>query len=654
MKARVIDGGITLSVGMIVKNEEKFLEKCLEALKPLLSAVKSELIIVDTGSSDKTVEIAERYADKVLNFEWVNDFSAARNFGLKKCVGEWFMFLDADDHFDGDFSEMTEFFNDKAKSAKYNSAYYVTRNYSKPGDDAHSDLFVQRIARRTPELCFTGKIHETLDNLFLPSYYFKTFAHHYGYVFESKEQKEAKRARNLGLLLKALEEEPDSIRVLCQIADCTDDKKEAENYFLKAIELLKKADYPYAYVKPYLCAVNYYSDRDSEKAAFYADEYIKTAKSDETHLIDAYAYKAVALYRRQRYGECVEAILKYREYYGKFRNDELDKSTMIFCIVNYLDEKKYNFLTGLVAVCRAKEERFDEAYRRLEEAYGINDAEYVKDVSSDVFQEAVFAVSDVAKGRADFNKLAEYYSAVVAAGDNDKLNFFNAALEKLYYESEDPERFASEASAASNEGFFGLMGLISLTDGEKLQEFLDGFTPISSGKPHGYSEMFYLAIKYGANLSSLIQKLKREQMEESLVAISRNHSDYARLVLDYCVKERFTGSVKELFFAVSALERAALSPNGLSAPEKAFLFENFTDMAAIYVANVYNPDLLNDSDIGALSELHRFGYYMAVGRNALEKGDKLGYARALKEALRNYEEMKDVISFLLDDFLTEM
>jgi cellulose synthase/poly-beta-1,6-N-acetylglucosamine synthase-like glycosyltransferase len=73
---------IRLTVGMIVKNEEKNLEKCLNALKPLLDAVPSELIVTDTGSTDRTVEIAQKYTDHIIHYEWNDDFSAARNTGL--------------------------------------------------------------------------------------------------------------------------------------------------------------------------------------------------------------------------------------------------------------------------------------------------------------------------------------------------------------------------------------------------------------------------------------------------------------------------------------------------------------------------------------------------------------------------------------------
>ncbi len=84
---------ITISLCMIVKNEEKVLARCLESVKGLVD----EIIIVDTGSSDGTRDIARKYTDKVFRFEWVNDFSAARNFSFKKATKDYQMWLDADD-----------------------------------------------------------------------------------------------------------------------------------------------------------------------------------------------------------------------------------------------------------------------------------------------------------------------------------------------------------------------------------------------------------------------------------------------------------------------------------------------------------------------------------------------------------------------------
>lgn len=83
----------TISLCMIVKNEEDQLENCLSSVYDLVD----EIIIVDTGSTDRTREIARKYTDKVLDFAWVDDFSKARNFSFEQATKDYILWLDADD-----------------------------------------------------------------------------------------------------------------------------------------------------------------------------------------------------------------------------------------------------------------------------------------------------------------------------------------------------------------------------------------------------------------------------------------------------------------------------------------------------------------------------------------------------------------------------
>ena len=87
---------ITISLCMIVKNEEKILERCLKSYAPLMD----EIIVVDTGSTDKTKEIASRFTDKIYDFKWVDDFSAARNFSFEKATCDYIFSADADEVLD--------------------------------------------------------------------------------------------------------------------------------------------------------------------------------------------------------------------------------------------------------------------------------------------------------------------------------------------------------------------------------------------------------------------------------------------------------------------------------------------------------------------------------------------------------------------------
>ncbi|PZU88082.1 MAG: glycosyl transferase [Chryseobacterium sp.] len=82
-----------ISLCLIVKNEEEVLARCLESARDFAD----EIIVVDTGSTDKTKEIAKQFTDKIYDFEWINDFSAARNFAFSKATMDYQMWLDADD-----------------------------------------------------------------------------------------------------------------------------------------------------------------------------------------------------------------------------------------------------------------------------------------------------------------------------------------------------------------------------------------------------------------------------------------------------------------------------------------------------------------------------------------------------------------------------
>ncbi len=87
---------ISISLCMIVKNEEKVLKRCLDSLAPAMD----EIIIVDTGSTDRTKEIAREYTEKVYDFTWQMDFSAARNFASSKATKEYIYTADADEYLD--------------------------------------------------------------------------------------------------------------------------------------------------------------------------------------------------------------------------------------------------------------------------------------------------------------------------------------------------------------------------------------------------------------------------------------------------------------------------------------------------------------------------------------------------------------------------
>jgi glycosyltransferase involved in cell wall biosynthesis len=140
---------------MIVKNEEKYLKECLESVK----GVVDEIILVDTGSTDSTLRIAEEYKAKIFYFKWINDFSAARNYSLKQCTGDWILYLDADERLSA-----KSIIQLKSLTGKKDKVAYFCRVCST--DQVSNRPSIMSYVRLFPNiktLSFQGAVHEQIE-----------------------------------------------------------------------------------------------------------------------------------------------------------------------------------------------------------------------------------------------------------------------------------------------------------------------------------------------------------------------------------------------------------------------------------------------------------------------------------------------------------
>lgn len=224
-----------ISVCIIGKNEERFLEGCLEKLVPF----GFEIVFVDTGSTDKTREIACRYTDKVYDFEWINDFAAAKNFCESKASNDWILSLDCDEYVQSmDLDVITEFM--KADEKMVGS--FMIENLVRNGDSiGRSKQKINRMYNR--KYChFEGMIHEQiryLDGSQLNTQILPIEVLHYGYAL-SPEELEKKNHRNIELLLEELKERPNEPYFFFQLGQSyavLEDYEKVFQYLHKGLEL---------------------------------------------------------------------------------------------------------------------------------------------------------------------------------------------------------------------------------------------------------------------------------------------------------------------------------------------------------------------------------------------------------------------------------
>ena len=189
---------MTLSLCMIVKDEEEMLGKCLAAAAPAVD----EIIVVDTGSSDRTIEIARGHGAKVIEQPWTGSFSDARNVSFENATGDWIVYLDADEVLVAD--DVTRLKSLTGKTWR-EAFYLVETSYTgEVGDGSAITNSALRVFRNRPQYRFEGRLHEQIGQN-LPTYAAGRIEQssvridHYGYLGAVRDAKEKSR-RNLELL----------------------------------------------------------------------------------------------------------------------------------------------------------------------------------------------------------------------------------------------------------------------------------------------------------------------------------------------------------------------------------------------------------------------------------------------------------------------
>ncbi|MCU0308989.1 MAG: glycosyltransferase [Thermoleophilia bacterium] len=234
-----------VSLCMIVKDEEAHLERCLASAR----AAVDEMIVVDTGSTDGSVAIAERMGARVLHHEWTGDFAAARNVSLEAATGDWILYLDADE-------ELADGAQVRALVGDPDAEGFFLREVSYLGDEVGIDAVANpafRLFRNRPGYRFRGALHEQI----LPSLPVEarnrakfTGAEilHYGYLRPSVLER-GKIARNLEILEQELKAKPKDAFTLFNAGMETQragDLERAVDYYRRAYAALEDPNLNFA------------------------------------------------------------------------------------------------------------------------------------------------------------------------------------------------------------------------------------------------------------------------------------------------------------------------------------------------------------------------------------------------------------------------
>ena len=231
-----------VTISMLVSNRIDTVEKCFESFRPLLEQIPSEFIAVDTvgdEKSDGSIDVARKYADKIVHFEWCDDFAAARNAGLKEARGKWLIYLDDDEWFD-DVGPLIDFFSKPELYENYDRVSMMEHSYASVSQIEYATNEFSRISVILPEAEFVDPVHEHLEGInYRNEYTIKnTFIHHVGYIGKVGDKK---TDRNRKIMDKELKKHPENLHLwIQQIAGAGNDTDEMLKLSEKAVSELKR------------------------------------------------------------------------------------------------------------------------------------------------------------------------------------------------------------------------------------------------------------------------------------------------------------------------------------------------------------------------------------------------------------------------------
>lgn len=219
---------LPISVCIIAKNEEKHIEECLKRLKPY----HYEIVLVDTGSSDRTLDIASGYTDSIYHFDWIDDFSAAKNYAVDKASNDWILSIDCDEYIEKiDEPALKELM----MQFPQNAGRILLRNrLTENGQVSFEQVRVTRFFNRK-FFHFEGAVHEQVENrvhTLLPKSVFPApiTVLHVGYD-GTEEEMRCKSLRNIALLEKELKHAGPDAYLYYQLAQSCMKLKEYEKAY---------------------------------------------------------------------------------------------------------------------------------------------------------------------------------------------------------------------------------------------------------------------------------------------------------------------------------------------------------------------------------------------------------------------------------------
>lgn len=650
-----------LTIGMIVKNEEENLARCLESLRPLREAIPCQLIITDTGSTDRTMEIARQYGDEVEEFQWCNDFAAARNSALDKAQGEWFMFIDADEYLDN-ADELIHFFQ-SGIYRKYQNANYYVRNYRSLGrQDVYMDSRAARLFRCHRDRRFEGNIHEFIriepENYDLK----QTLAHHYGYaVNHDAAFQEKKKERNIRLLEKELAENSENPRVLMLCADSYIKWGEPERYCTvvhKGYRLVK-GDNQHLYYPVFtrMEAKALWLEGKKGESIQLMEDYFSSKVQPYAFDIDIAYQLGTYYYELEQYEKSLSWLNRYDQLVHLPRDKAFVGNFTAFSNLIFASETFIQAALSLRSICTMQ-------LGELEQAADYLGQIELEKYADEVWNYYIMPLTYVLLKTGRLEQLCAAYENILQLRTAEEIAQVEQLIEDHLQQGVMDRQTVAEAFSA----YFRQSKLVSnyvqlqrarlLLEGKEKQDeqalaAVDYFRKQPSPLPIHYGDVLLACCLRGLAFAPFLQKIPLKLYPEYVRSVQRSLTgdDTVAFVQAMQEQKEKVHRVQEAYFLACLLENVILRNVQPQQPVHEMilqLYEAYLQLGWQYVVQCYRGEMLTADRIQLLPQVCRFFYYQHQASEAQEQGNWTGYRGNIRLATEAYPIMGQLVSAQLE------
>lgn len=616
-----------LSIVMMIRNEERYLDMTLKSLNPLMNNIKSELIILDTGSTDRSVEIAKKYTDKVYFAKWNDNFAQMRNLSIKYASGEWILVLDADEEL-VNCENLINFFKNRIHK-KYNSASVELTNIMSEDKKKFNKASIVRLFKRDKNFRYEGAIHEQ------PIYKEPIFSdianfNHYGYMYKNEEVKQKKLGRNEKILLSELKSNPNNPYIYYQLAmnySAFGEKKEALSYMEKCYEINNKLGVKYSYVSSGLAKL-YLELDEYEECEKLCKEYIK---NDDKN-IDIYFYIAISQNNLKNYEE---SLYNYKRY--------------LYLIENYEISTQAN---DLYSICDTISFRENAKIDILNIYYNLGMYEKVIADSNNIDLEQlkqiyyVLIMSLYKLERED--ELFNIYEKISLS--QVEKNIFEENIEDAILNIKQSDRFKIYNTLTKIDGNYGILNKIRL--GMKLSDEEYNEILLEENELY-YADIIYYALKSGSDLVKLLAGVNHVSLNKYFGYLVLYRRDCILELYDYLVEASNTMDLNKIII-YRCLSKYLLFDEGLKGKKYEQLIYMYLAYSYVYIKQIYN-ELLSDEELLRLVNDEDNVFIIKLNSiEKLKKNNPVEYIKNMRQLLIENKKYKSIISILINNFKSEI